>query len=850
MSSLIGSLVVEIQANTAKLDEHIKQSQRQLRAFDSTVATVKRSMVGLVGVFGARMAFDWLTDATIKMQGFQYSLAAATGSQAQAAQEMRYVQDTAQKLGIRIEDVAGNYARLALMTQGTNMQGEKTRKLFQGMLEAFRTLHTPQMNVVRTFNAIVEMMGTARLQTRFLTQQLSRDFPAGLKAAADAMHMTVGQMEELARQGNLTTAAFLHALAEGTMKKYAESAKEAATGLQAAMNRVHNTMVLLGSGIGEGAGGSALTGVLDGIANSLSLVESHLRSFEIAAVALAGRAIAPLANSVLYWAAANAKAAFSSAALYMQVARGNAVLISGRTAALARAQAQMAAANAALFDAESLEQVALAEAQVAAASARLAEAQAAATVSARFMGGAMTALRAGMGLLGGPAGLIMIAAGAFMYFSQQEDEARRKTAQYISTLDTLKQKYLELDQARRAGMIATAQQQQINLQAQIDAAQQQLDKFQFGGTRFLEQGTPEGMRQIDILTARLDRLKQEYNGLGATIKKWQTQLSSPIKAPTVPSVPGAGNLDKITKMLAKLKEAADTYGMTAAQVELYRLKLAGATPAQLKQAAAFLAQVDSMKSYDAWLKKVTAENAQMHKQMVSDAQALLDKVHPQEALQRQIAAARGLIGTVANGIKVTSADVDKYVTYLRQQFHKNTGSMSQYAIQAFRSIQQAAAQFFFDPFKNGLKGMLQSFIDVIRQMIANWMAAQAIMAAGHALVNNSSKGSLANEFGQWMLSAIGSAKGLGGPVSAGVSYTVGDHGPETFTPSTDGYITPNAGGSINWNAPAAVINVDMRGAGPDEMAKFAAERRLLIEEVQSRVETRLTRHFWPQVQPA
>ena len=41
----------------------------------------------------------------------------------------------------------------------------------------------------------------------------------------------------------------------------------------------------------------------------------------------------------------------------------------------------------------------------------------------------------------------------------------------------------------------------------------------------------------------------------------------------------------------------------------------------------------------------------------------------------------------------------------------------------------------------------------------------------------------------------GGGKALGGSVSAGTSYLVGEHGPERFTPSTNGTITPNSAGA-------------------------------------------------------
>jgi hypothetical protein len=52
-----------------------------------------------------------------------------------------------------------------------------------------------------------------------------------------------------------------------------------------------------------------------------------------------------------------------------------------------------------------------------------------------------------------------------------------------------------------------------------------------------------------------------------------------------------------------------------------------------------------------------------------------------------------------------------------------TDAMEEFSKQAARNIQDAFADFLFDPFKDGVDGMLKSFGDVIKRMIANAVAA-------------------------------------------------------------------------------------------------------------------------------
>lgn len=52
-----------------------------------------------------------------------------------------------------------------------------------------------------------------------------------------------------------------------------------------------------------------------------------------------------------------------------------------------------------------------------------------------------------------------------------------------------------------------------------------------------------------------------------------------------------------------------------------------------------------------------------------------------------------------------------------------TDEMSEFAVQAARNIQDAMAEFLFDPFKDGVDGMLKNFGTVIQKMVANAVAA-------------------------------------------------------------------------------------------------------------------------------
>ena len=144
-----------------------------------------------------------------------------------------------------------------------------------------------------------------------------------------------------------------------------------------------------------------------------------------------------------------------------------------------------------------------------------------------------------------------------------------------------------------------------------------------------------------------------------------------------------------------------------------------------------------------------------------------------------------------------------------QEFKKATDQMQEFAKAAAESIQSSFADFLFDPFKNGLKGMLSGFLNVIRRMIAEAAAATILQSLfGGFIGQGGFLGALAGA-----LIPSGNTRAMGGSVSAGTPYLVGERGPEMFVPGTSGNIVPN--NKMGGVTVSPVYNIDARGASAD-----------------------------------
>ncbi len=126
-----------------------------------------------------------------------------------------------------------------------------------------------------------------------------------------------------------------------------------------------------------------------------------------------------------------------------------------------------------------------------------------------------------------------------------------------------------------------------------------------------------------------------------------------------------------------------------------------------------------------------------------------------------------------------------------EDFEDFASKIDAFADEAARNMQDAFADFFFDPFGEGLKGMVKGMADALRRMIANLIASDILN-----FLNPQGGGGF---FG-FVKSIFG--RQIGGPVQKGVPVRVGESGPEVFTPGASGAVRPV--GDINF-APTTII---------------------------------------------
>jgi hypothetical protein len=163
-----------------------------------------------------------------------------------------------------------------------------------------------------------------------------------------------------------------------------------------------------------------------------------------------------------------------------------------------------------------------------------------------------------------------------------------------------------------------------------------------------------------------------------------------------------------------------------------------------------------------------------------------------------------------------SDDLDDELVAIQQFTAKAESELNQFAQQAANNMQTSFANFLFDPFKEGLRGMLAGLIDTLRRMMAEIAAQKILGAIFGGLANSASPfiSSLGQSFGgQAFVGPPMPSRDNGGRGAAGQPYMIGRGAqPEVFIPDSAGTFIPNADqmGGTTFN-----ITVDARDAGAE-----------------------------------
>lgn len=533
----LGDVGVRTETVTDSMARSFERNNRAIEA--NTVAMRSMQTLGmltfLAGMVGAVAKLnDQYTNLTNKLVN-------ANTAHERLADVQARVFDIAQRSRTGLEETATLYARLerSLVQYGATSQqiARVTETVSKAMIVSGATAAEANAAIIQLSQGL--QSGTLRGDE---FRSVAEQAPRLLRAMADSLGVTTGELRALSMQGKLTAdvvAKAIYGASDAIDKEFSNTIATFGQKLTVANNNL-----IRFAGTNESVGGATsalgdgilfLSNNLDAIATTVGVVASaftgRLITALIASQAASVRNTLAQQQEMLAARALTSARVQDAAAAYQQAQAVLANAAAERTAIQAAMAANqqyykgIATTNAYITNARL---VRTATAEVAVAQTALGTALNVATTQARIAAVAMTGLRTVMGLLGGPAGIIMLAVGALYMWNQSQEQAVENSRQLAVDTETLTDRLRKLTTAQQEALRVELERAQVKLTDQLKEEQtalQELTNRRYNATQALKNST-EGTRSYKLAQDALKEINDDIVVQNGQISTTQGQLSN------------------------------------------------------------------------------------------------------------------------------------------------------------------------------------------------------------------------------------------------------------------------------------------------------------------------------------
>lgn len=224
---------------------------------------------GLIAPLGVIGTVKKVLESGLNYQKFLTTMSVITGSIEGARDQLDWLMDSANRLGISFESAAAPFAKFAAAAKGA-LPTDEINQIFEAFGEASAALHLNKQEMQGVFLALQQMASKGRVSMEELRLQLAERIPGAMQLAANAMKMSVAELESKVREGAVSTGEFLTPFAKKIHEKFGGAAslasKTAIGAFRRFQNELFNTSQILAHG-----------GLLDALGNAADRIAKWLR---------------------------------------------------------------------------------------------------------------------------------------------------------------------------------------------------------------------------------------------------------------------------------------------------------------------------------------------------------------------------------------------------------------------------------------------------------------------------------------------------------------------------------------------------------------------------------------------
>ncbi|ENK7461311.1 tape measure protein [Vibrio parahaemolyticus] len=534
-----GVAVDQLGGDAGKTQGKLSGLSRESDKLIGEMGSLKNQVLGLAGGFSALFAAQQAKDSLAQYQDIRTQITALVGGQQEWIETEQYLNQVSEDHNKTLIAMAGNYARLASLQEAGLLTQNQVRDLFEGMSNVQSQTGATTDQLGNSMYGLSQALASPIVRAEELNQVVE-PMPGLLNKLDKAAGLASGGFRQMIVDGQVTSQFFKETLITALQDYDGAAARTAdsVSAKSAEMARAYQQAVVafeqpISDSFTVFAESSA--GALTLLAENADLVTTIVGVSMSAAMGRGAAAVYVLTTAKLQAIAATHKQEQANYAELKSLAAKQQIEV--------RYLETLRQSNNQKFRAIG------AESQLTAARQRLVTTTGALAAAQSRLNIASRAGSALLGILGGPAGIAMMAAGAIGYFALSSSDAAEETDNFSDRIDTLLGKMDKLQQRELSKALEEANTMLSLTQARIETLSKQ-----------------RGTKDIDERLKQLETLRNEEESYSQAVIELEDKLyeirNRPLDKPNLDTPEDDKLLESANKMLANLQKQNALYGQT------------------------------------------------------------------------------------------------------------------------------------------------------------------------------------------------------------------------------------------------------------------------------------------------
>jgi len=231
----------------------------RLRSLSAITSRTTLVMAGLLGtITGIIVGFYKLATASIRanaeMAQVEARLLAVSGSTIQVGKDIKYITELTMRMGLEFVGTAKSFSRFNAASMGTALEGDKAKKVFEGITKAGAALRLSGVEMEGIFRAVEQMMSKGTVQAEELRGQLGERLPGAFRLAAESMGVTTIELNKMLKSGDVLAEDMLPKLAQHLEDTFGARSEDNANTLRGAWNNLTTQFTLFANEVNDATG--------------------------------------------------------------------------------------------------------------------------------------------------------------------------------------------------------------------------------------------------------------------------------------------------------------------------------------------------------------------------------------------------------------------------------------------------------------------------------------------------------------------------------------------------------------------------------------------------------------------